>query len=120
VYNTADLKARPVVLDEVGCAKGCSGVDPGSQDLVVGRPDAMYFYSHEEGNKGAKVSHPYPPNDDYRGYYTLKRLSYAPPKTTNGKYKYMNIYVDSHRSRRSAFAMVTSCDPPKSSTHSMS
>lgn len=59
MYNTADLKARPVVLDEVGCAKGCSGVDPGSQDLVVGRPDAMYFYSHEEGNKGAKVSHPH-------------------------------------------------------------
>ena len=55
VYNTADLKARPVVLDEWGAAPGCSAVDPFTQDLVVGRPDAMYFYSEEEGKKGAKV-----------------------------------------------------------------
>ena len=32
---------------------GCSGVDHMNQDLVIGRPDAMYFYSEEEGRKGA-------------------------------------------------------------------
>jgi vacuolar protein sorting-associated protein 11 len=53
VYNTADLKASPLPLDETGCMPGCSAVDGTTQDLIVGRPDAMYFYSEEEGRKGA-------------------------------------------------------------------
>ena len=33
-----------VVLDEAGAAPGCSTLDP-EGELVVGRPEAVYFYS---------------------------------------------------------------------------
>lgn len=38
--------AWQVVLDELGGGSGCSTLSPAG-DLVVGRPEAVYLYSHD-------------------------------------------------------------------------
>ncbi|CAN0109564.1 unnamed protein product, partial [Discosporangium mesarthrocarpum] len=46
-YDTR-TDAEPLVLDERGCVGGCSSFSQGSQELVVGRTDGVYFYTPED------------------------------------------------------------------------
>ncbi|KAM3575512.1 hypothetical protein VYU27_002617 [Nannochloropsis oceanica] len=46
-----------LTLDDAGASLGCASLDLSTQDLLIGRRDALYFYSEEEGRKGALGFH---------------------------------------------------------------
>jgi hypothetical protein len=60
VHSAADSCSSLLLLDERGCAEGCSSISPETQELVVGRSDGVYFYSTEDrggaaGLEGEKI-----------------------------------------------------------------
>jgi hypothetical protein len=88
-----------LVLDQVGAAYGCAALDPLTQDLLLGRPDALYFYSEHDGRKGAL------------GFQIHQRLAaLGPPPSSNPSSSSSSSSFSSSSSSSSSSVLVASRD----------